>query len=146
MFIVVPYIAIGACVVFKINYKIMVKRINNILNSLVSEIAMLIVVCCMVVISVSFKTHGLWTDTAVVSTVIGGIVLLAWMVWAAVVVAFRKNVRKMPLRSHIVLESASRILFLYWLYITGAPVIALILVPFIVWDGVRSVKQAFNAS
>ena len=97
------YLASGACVVFKINCKIMGKRINNILNSLVSEIAMLIVVCCMVVISVSFKTHSLWTDTAVVSTVIAAKVVFAWIVWAAFGFAFNKKVMKKPIRYKIVL-------------------------------------------
>lgn len=122
----------------------MKNQLKNIFNSYASEISMLVIVCCMIATNVSIKESGAWTDVAVVSTLVGGIVLSGLLIWATYQLIARKEVKEMPVKPRIIIESWSRILFVCWLYITVSPLFALIWVPFIIWDSVRSVRDAFK--
>lgn len=122
----------------------MKNQLKNIFNSYASEISMLVIVCCMIATNVSLKESGVWTDVAVVSSLVGGIVLSGLLIWATYQLIARKEVMEMPVKPRIIIESCSRILFVCWLYITVSPLFALIWVPFIIWDSVRSVRDAFK--
>lgn len=50
-------------------------------NSSVSEFAMFALLCCMISTIVPIQLNGVWTDLAVISSLAGGIILLAWLVW-----------------------------------------------------------------
>lgn len=121
--------------------KKMRERIRNIFNSRQCELSILIIVCFMIATNLSFKSYGGWNDIAVVSSILGVLVLLSLITWATVKLITKKEVRAMSDKPRIVLESISRLLFLYWIYITVGTIFAIIWAMFILWDGFRSVKQ-----
>lgn len=119
----------------------MKELIRNIFNSLQCEIAILVIVCCMIVTNLTFKSYGEWNDIAVVSSILGGFVLFSLLIWATVKLITQKEVRAMSDKPRLVIESISRLLFLYWIYIVSGPIFAIIWAVFVLWDGIRSVRQ-----
>lgn len=119
-------------------------RLKNIFNSSVSEISMLVIVCCMITTNVSIKANGAWTDIAVGSSIVGGVVLFGLLIWATYKLIARKEVNEMPAKPRIVVETCSRILFGYWLYITAGLLFAMIWVAIMVWDSAISIRTAFR--
>lgn len=117
-------------------------RIKNLLNSAQCEIVMLLVVCCMIVTTVVLEVEQTWTAEAVTSTVVGTVVLAALLIWAVFVLATHRDVKAMPPTSRFAVEMFSRILFLFWIYLTSS-LMTLIWLPFVVWGSVRSAKEAF---
>lgn len=115
--------------------------IRNIFNSSLCEVSILVIVCCMIVTNLSFKSYGGWNDIAVVSSILGGFVLLSLLIWATVKLITKKEVRAMSDKSRIVIESISRLLFLFWIYITTGPIFTIIWAVFVICDGFRSIKQ-----
>lgn len=95
----------------------------------------------MIVTTISFKSGGEWNDIAVASSILGGFLLLGLLIWITVKLIARKEVRAMSDRPRIVIESISRLMFLYWIYITVGPIFAIIWAAFVLWDGIRSVRQ-----
>lgn len=116
-------------------------RIKNIFNSSVCELSMLVIVCCMIVTNLSLKHYNGWTGIAVAATVIGGVVLFSFLVRATLMLITKKKVKEMPIKSRLIFESISRLLFLYWIYIVAGPIFAIIWAAFMLWDGIRSFKQ-----
>ena len=106
---------------------------------------MLLVVCCMIVTTVVLEVEQTWTDEAVTSTVVGTVVLAGLIIWAAYVLVKRRDVTPMPPKSRFAVEMFSRILFLYWIYLTSS-LMALIWLPFAVWGSVRSAKETFSTT
>lgn len=122
-------------------------QIHNVFNSAYSEISMFLIVCCMIATTVSNNVAGgVWTDLGVASGIVGAVILVALLVWATVMLATKRQVKEMAPRPRVVLESCSRLLLLYWLCIASSPVMALIFLPFILWDGIRSVRLAWFQS
>lgn len=121
----------------------MVNRLKCIFNSAMCELSMLVVTCCMVVNMEALKHSGAWTGVAVGSALAGGVVLAVLLVWATVMIAAGKTVSEMPPRPRVIVETASRLLFLCWLFIATSLPFALVWLAFIIWDGVRSIREAF---
>lgn len=119
----------------------MKELIRNIFNSLQCEIAILVIVCCMIVTNLSYKYNGEWNDIAVVSSILGGLILFSLIIWITVRLINKKEIRAMSDKPRLVIETISRLLFLYWIYITAGPVFAMIWAVFVLWDGIRSVRQ-----
>lgn len=116
-------------------------RIRNIFNSTECELSMLVIVCCMIMTNLSLKHYSEWTNIAVLATVIGGVALLGLLIWAALMLITKREVREMPIKSRLIIESICRLLFLYWIYIVSGPILAIVWATFILWDGIRSFKQ-----
>lgn len=127
--------------IINLNTEKMRELIRNIFNSLQCEISILLILCCMIVTTISFKSGGEWNDIAVASSILGGFLLLGLLIWITVKLIARKEVRAMSDRPRIVIESISRLMFLYWIYITMSLIFAIIWAAFVVWDGIRSVRQ-----
>lgn len=77
-------------------------RLKNIFNSSVSEISMLVIVCCMITTNVSIKANGAWTDIAVGSSIVGGVVLFGLLIWATYKLIARKEVLALHYRRFII--------------------------------------------
>lgn len=116
-------------------------RIKNVFNSTVSEVAMLVIVCCLVVTTLPDGFGGAWNNMAVIAGIVGAAVFVGLLIWATVKLAAQKEVREMPVKARVIIESVSRLLLLYWFYIVGGPIIAAVWAVFILWDGSRTVKQ-----
>lgn len=116
-------------------------RIKNVFNSAVSEFSMLAIVCCMVMIAVTMQSNGAWTYVAGSASLIGGIVLFGWLIWLIYVFVKNKTVKEMAMKPRFVVESCSRLLLLYWIYIVTSPILALIWLVLIVWDARRELTM-----
>lgn len=116
-------------------------QIRNIFNSTASEVSILAIICCLISMSLSIESYGKWNIIAVVSTIIGALVLLWLLVWATIMLFSKKEVIEMPTKPRLIVESISRLLFLYWLYVTVGLLAAIIWWVLILWDGIRSIKE-----
>lgn len=122
----------------------MKNQLKNIFNSPVCEISFFIIVCSMVVTNTSIKANEVWTDIAVASVLGGGIVLFGLLIWATYKLIARKEVKEMSPKPRLILESCSRLLLVYWIYITIGQLFALIWAVLIIWDGVRSIRAVYG--
>ncbi len=95
----------------------------------------------MIATNLSIFHNGDWTKVAVIASIVGGIVLVYLLVWATIKIVNRKEVSEMSERPRFIIETTSRLLFLYWIYITAGPIPTIIWTVFILWDGFRSLKQ-----
>ena len=95
----------------------------------------------MIVTNRSIMCYDKWTDISVLASIVGGLVLLYLLAWATFKLIAKKEVGEMPIKSRFIVESISRLLFMYWIYTTVGPILAIIWGVFIVWDGIRSIKQ-----
>lgn len=116
-------------------------QIKSIFNSKASELSILLIVCCMIVITLTKQQHGEWTGVAAAASLIGGIVLISLLAWATIMIITKKKVIEMPIKSRLIIESISRLLLLYWIYITMGLIAAAVWSVFILWDGVRSIRE-----
>ena len=116
-------------------------QIRNILNSTASEVSILAIICCLISMSLSIGPYGKWNIFAVVSTIIGAFILLGLLVWGTIMLFSEKEVREMPTKPRLIVESISRLLFLYWLYVTVGLLVAIIWGVLILWDGIISIKE-----
>ena len=116
-------------------------QIKNIFNSKESEISILIIVCCMIANILANSYYGNRTHIAVIASLLGGITLVFILIWATVKLIAHKEVKEMPRKSRLIIESISRLLFLYWIYITVGLILAIVWAAFILWDGITSVKR-----
>ena len=116
-------------------------QIRNIFNSIASEVSILAIICCLISMSLSIEFYGKWNTISVVSTIIGALVLLWLLVWATVMLFSKKEVKEMPTKPRLIVETIGRLLFLYWLYITVGLIVAIIWGVLILWDGIRSIKE-----
>lgn len=119
----------------------MIHRIKNIFNSAVCEVSILLIVCCLIVLTLSIRHSGAWTNIAIVSCILGGIILVSLLAWATFSFIAKKEIREMPKKSRMIVECISRVAFLFWIYIAMGPLLAMIWAILIVWDGIRSFKQ-----
>lgn len=117
----------------------MINRIKLIGNSAFSIIAILIISCSMCTTAWSLKYYSEWNNTAITATLIGGIVLFAWLIWAAYVFCKKCVVKELEPKSRIIVQMLSGVLFMCWLYIIASPVVALIWLPMLI----RSFKADF---
>ena len=85
--------------------------------------------------------YGNRTHIAVIASLLGGITLVFILIWATVKLIAHKEVKEMPRKSRLIIESISRLLFLYWIYITVGLILAIVWAAFILWDGITSVKR-----
>lgn len=106
----------------------MINQLKNLFNSYVSEFAMFIIVCCMIGNALPLRLYAEWTDIAVASALIGGIVLFAWLIWGTYILISKKRVKSMSMKSMLIVETCSRILMLYWVYLINESFI--IVIPF----------------
>ncbi len=116
-------------------------QIRNIFNSTLSEVSMLVIICCLISMNLSIELYGKWNIIEVVSIIIGALVLFSLLAWTTVMLFSKKEVKEMPIKPRIIIESISRLLFLYWLYITADLIAAIIWAALILWDGIISIKQ-----
>lgn len=119
----------------------MINQIRNIFNSKESEISILVIVCCMIATNLSIQRSGNWTDVAVIASIISGLILFFLLVWATIKLITRKQVKEMPRKPRLIVESLSRLLFLYWIYITMGLIPAIVWAAFVLWAGFTSVRQ-----
>ncbi len=102
---------------------------------------MLMIICCLISMNLSNEYYGKWNLIAIISIIIGALVLFSLLAWATVMFFSKKEVREMPIKPRLIIESISRLLFLYWLYVTTGLIVAIIWAGLILWDGIRSIKQ-----
>lgn len=95
----------------------------------------------MIATNLTNSYYGNWTDVAVIASLLGGITLVSLLIWATVKLITHKEVKEMPPKSRLIIESISRLLFLYWIYITVGLIPAIVWAAFILWDGITSVKR-----
>ena len=119
----------------------MINQTRNIFNSSQCEISILVIICCMIITNLSLKYRGEWNVIGVVATILGGVVLLGLIVWTALKLVGQKAVKEMSAKSRLTIEMISRLLFLFWIYITGGVIFAIIWAVFIIWDGIRSLSK-----
>lgn len=91
--------------------------------------------------SLSIEFYDKWNIFAVMSTIIGALILFGFLVWATIILLSKKEVREMPTKSRLIIETISRLLFLYWLYITAGLIVAIIWGVLILCAGIRSIKE-----
>ncbi len=116
-------------------------QIRNIFNSLVCEVSIAIIIGCMIITSLSIEPNGELNGVALLSSIFGALVLLGLLTWAIIKLTSKREVKEMPIKSRIVIESISRLLFMYWLYITVGALPAIIWAVFILWDGIKSIRK-----
>ncbi len=116
-------------------------QIRTIFNSATCELSILLIIGSMIVTKLSKDHHNGWNDLAVVASCIGVVVLVFLIVWITVKLITKAEAHEMPIKSRLVIESISRLLFLYWIFITFNLIPAIIWAVIILWDGFRSVKQ-----
>ena len=95
----------------------------------------------MIATNITNSYYENWTDVAVIASLFGGITLVFLLIWATVKLINHKEVKEMPRKNRLVIESLSRLLFLYWIYITVGLIPAIVWAAFILWDGITSVKR-----
>lgn len=93
----------------------MSNQIKDLFNSLITVVSMFALSCCMVVNAFQMCLYDAWTPLAVASSLIGGIILLVWLIWATIMLAFRKQFSSMPDRYRKWLDGCSGILFIVWI-------------------------------
>ncbi len=122
----------------------MINRIKNIFNSAVCEFSMLIIACSLIIHAMSFRVNNLWTDIATISILIGGAALFSILIWATYMLISQKTAREMNPKPRFIIESCNTLLFICWLFIIEAPVFALIMSSFFIWNWIWSMKQTFS--
>lgn len=116
-------------------------QIRNILNSTASAVSILAIICCLISMSLSIESYGKWNIITMGSTIIGSLILFCLLAWATVMLVSKKEVREMSTKPRLIVETISRLLFLYWLYLTAGLIGAIIWGVLIFWDGIRSIKE-----
>lgn len=102
----------------------MISRFKSLVNSPVTEIAVNILICCWVTVSVSLSLHHEWTDIAMAAAVGQGFVLLSLLLWIAYIIAAKKSVREMPLKARRAIETCSWLFMIYCLLVNFFPSLA----------------------
>ncbi|MDE5674506.1 MAG: hypothetical protein K2I44_04045, partial [Muribaculaceae bacterium] len=82
-------------------------QIKSIFNSWISEISILLTICCLISIAWQFKIYHCWTETSVASAIIEGVILTSWMIWAAYMIFSGKTPDAMPLKHRMIVEAGS---------------------------------------
>lgn len=117
-------------------------RIKLLFNSVVSMIAMLIIVCCLNTMEAAENN----IDMEVVMAMVAGACFIVWMLWAAYMLLRSKEVKEMPAKSRFVMEVAICLLFGFWLYMKVSLIIfSIVWIPFMMMTLTRSFKEAFRA-
>lgn len=117
-------------------------QIKNVFNSAVSEVSILVIICCLIITALAMDPSGEWSSLAAGASIVGGVALVFLLSWATYKLITKKEVNEMPLKSRLIVETISRLLFMYWLYITLGLIPAIIWALFVIWDSVRSFRQA----
>ncbi len=118
-------------------------RIKTVFNSTFSEIALLVITCVLVTMGLAKNGMFVSSDMEIGVGIAAGILIFAWLAWCTYMIATGKPLREMPPRPRIVMESCTRLLLIFWVYLIGGAIMAAILAIFILWDGVRSLRDAF---
>lgn len=74
---------------------------------------------------------------------IAGISTLVWIVCLMFVLWGNKNIKAMPAKPRILLETVCSVLFLGWTLIALGTIETLIWLPFVVWNLIRSYKRIY---
>ena len=114
-------------------------RLKNIMNAAVSEIVLLTIISCLVVIRLSWNENGHWEIISTTAAIIGGIVLISWIIWVVTIILSKKIVKDIPLKYGIVIETLSWLFLFYYIYISKDLVSSLIWLPLIIWNIYRSI-------
>jgi len=85
--------------------------------------------------------YGNRTHVAVIASLLGGITLVFILIWVTVKLIANKEVMEMPRKCRLIIESISRLLFIYWIYITVGLIPAIVWAAFILCDGITCVKR-----
>ncbi len=115
-------------------------QLKNLFNSKYSELSMLAIIMCLVIIALSKKLGGVMA-IEVAAGLAAGIILVVWLAWSVYVLATRMQVTEMEVRSRLITESCSCFLILCWLALSNTPVIALVWAPFCLFTLYRSIKD-----
>lgn len=92
----------------------MKSRIKTAFNSSVSEFSMFALLCCMISTIVPIKLNGVWSDFAVISSLAGGVILLAWLVWLIYMFVSKATVKEMSATHRHIVEWTGGLLYIYW--------------------------------
>lgn len=118
----------------------MIIRLKLIGNSAFTIISMLIISCSMCASTWSLKLYSEWTNLAIAATVIGGLVLFSWLIWAINALCKRIPIKEMHPKSRTVIEMLSGVLFGVWLYMVASPIVAIIWFIILVWGEIHFIK------
>ena len=116
-------------------------QIKNVFNSTISEISMLMIVLCLVLISLSVKMGGV-PVVEVGAGLAAGVILVGWLSWATYKLATRKPVAEMDVKSRLIAESCSCFLIFCWLLLGSFPLAAVIWAPLFTYTLYRSFKES----
>ncbi len=120
-------------------------HLGIIFNSWISELSIFFTLCCMIFVSWQLKIYCIWTNIAIASVIIEVMILTAWLAWAAFKIFTKSRIKLMPNRSRIILEGCSAVLMLIWAWLTGGIWVALIWLPFMIWNFTRGIKTLNHA-
>lgn len=118
------------------------RKIRSIITSTPGQVSLFIIICCMLVSTLSIKHNGGWDDTSTTSAIIGGATLLSILGWSAYKLITKSEIKKMPLIPHIIIWSISVILFIYWNYIAVGLLDCIIWGIITIWYGIRQFKPS----
>lgn len=96
-------------------------KIKQICNSVVFESTLLLTVCLILATSLSVKYAGGWTPLSWGLAIGASCILFAGLVWGAHVYFTEKTVKQMQPIPMLLIETCSRVLILYWLYVVSTP-------------------------
>lgn len=121
---------------------LMYNQIKTIFNSTLWQVALLLIVSCMVLVSVSFTIAGNLI-MSLVFLFLAFLLLVGVLLWTAYVLSKGRELRPMPLRPRIIVENVVRVMVLYWFYLAGNLVLVIIGAVFVVWGFVKDFKKLF---
>lgn len=96
----------------------MTNKIRMIGNSSITEIAMLIIICCMCATTMSLKDSGAWDAVSITASLTGGLIVVALLIWATYVMLSGRTLKPMPRKPKLIVDCVSGALFVYWLFVS----------------------------
>lgn len=120
----------------------MYNQIKTIFNSTLWQVALLLIVSCMVLVSISFTIAG----NLIMSLgflILAFLLLVGVLLWTVYVLSKGRELRPMSLRPRIIVENVVRLMVLYWFYLAGSLLLVIIGAVFVVWAFVKDFKKLF---
>ncbi len=111
----------------------MTNQIKSLFDSVVTELVMLALACCIVLIAQ--PTNSPAADLSIGAGIAAAAILICWLAWASYILMTRKTPREMPCAWRLAVEGCILILFIVWFITCSAPVFSWPWLIFILWKG-----------
>lgn len=103
----------------------MTNRIKLLFDSVVSELTMLALACCLVLIAIfGHLDDASKTDIATAAGIAAAVIFVGWLIWATTILAGNKTPRQMSPTRRLAVEGGIILLFFVWFIAGGTPVYA----------------------